>query len=486
MHITLLLFKFARILIRKKTIGQILKTNLYSLILTMKIQSITQKRYYIKMLKLLYSNLLLLVPFLLVASCWEGCNQDTSSMTASNLNKPIVVVANGIDMTTDYLRSSMQQLSEDAKDIIYLKSVTGSKTRELSMQQQIQESWNELQELLRGIPDADARPLVLIGHSQGGVRLAGVALECEQKDLQVSLVTLNTVFEGAPGLRFKNKEELFKFCASQIEKSDAWPVQFKELGQSLAEIILMPLVEMFFQKDGQVSQQPGIQDLIPGSPFLEELSEKLKKSHFPILAIAGEAHVEEYIDFFSSFFEGLLVPLKIYTKASLDVRLEQLKNIPGIGSAIAPFVDERNSPDFRYKKELYTFCDFLTLTDRISRERIRKALFDIYKIVVSGDVNNSDSGHDLVIPISTQLGKTVLANRQNYKTHILHKALHIDPFYIKPEWKEHVENGISFLASLNPRFQELLPYQGTYQFPETIDNIKKFAAQQRSKARSTK
>jgi len=152
------------------------------------------------------------------------------------------------------------------------------------------------------------RPIVFIGHSQGGLRAYCTAMRFkkEKKYNVVGVVTIGTPWEGSRFLEVVNnvtKKEADDSNARKGSMFETGSTFFrslesgegsKETEQSLLQKIrdagikeLKQLIEGYEAKLKEGAKAQGILDMLPNSPFLKSIHASLKDNEIPVLAIGG-------------------------------------------------------------------------------------------------------------------------------------------------------------------------------------------------------
>ena len=111
---------------------------------------------------------------------------------------------------------------------------------------------------------------MFVGHSQGGLRAYCAALQLAAEGHPVAgVATIGTPWEGVPAI---NSASLIKKIVNHL----------KTKSNPLVNGLTAPFEKLY--KSG-----PGIEDMKPNSPFLQQLHTKLKSSNIALLAIGGDA-----------------------------------------------------------------------------------------------------------------------------------------------------------------------------------------------------
>ncbi|WP_243516864.1 MULTISPECIES: hypothetical protein [unclassified Candidatus Cardinium] len=139
------------------------------------------------------------------------------------------------------------------------------------------------------------------------------------------------------------------------------------------------LIELFskFGLSFQLVKQPGLQDLVEGSPALLDIRARLLKLNIPMLGIGGVC-----------FLSKLLNKLILESLESKDELTSELLVFISLITPITPYLDN-----------LFT------------------------KLIVGKE--NVDQSHDFIIPLYSQLGTTTLAKSPNYHAVTIANTTHI-------------------------------------------------------------
>ncbi|CDG49537.1 lipase family alpha/beta hydrolase [Cardinium endosymbiont of Bemisia tabaci] len=165
-----------------------------------------------------------------------------------------------------------------AVSVVALSSVEGMKSISLSIEEQ---SAINFEELSTKVEDLAQKSIILIGHSQGGLRAYAFLRKYEHLNIK-GLVALATPWEGVPGARVD---------AEMLAHHLTVPVlnDLRELSLDLgyAQTDLEKQLILNVQDNQSVCLFPGGKDLIEGSAFLREVKKSLPNVPIPILAIGG-------------------------------------------------------------------------------------------------------------------------------------------------------------------------------------------------------
>ena len=165
-------------------------------------------------------------------------------------------------------------------------------TSEKNITQQASEA---LEKIKRQVGEEN-HEIILIGHSQGGLRGAKILFLNEQEGRRLNikgLVTLGTPWEGAPAAGI-TKTSVQSFLQKRtVSYALAGATYLYPTTGQLTNGSIDNLFDQYFP-----THEPGVEDMVPNSEFLQELANDLASNVTPILAIAGDnGNVKEYIDY---------------------------------------------------------------------------------------------------------------------------------------------------------------------------------------------
>lgn len=196
-------------------------------------------------------------------------------------SKPIIVLFHGLAnhaASFNTLKKGLEQAFPTAS-VVALTSVEGSRSINLSIQEQVEASFKELANKVDHLGD---RSILLIGHSQGGLRAYAFLKQYEHLLRVKGLVTLAAPWEGAPGARVDSK-----MLAQHL--TDPVLNDLCRLSRSLgypADTLTTQLM-LQVQQNQNICCFPGGQDLMEGSAFLCQVKAWLYGEKVAILAIGG-------------------------------------------------------------------------------------------------------------------------------------------------------------------------------------------------------
>ena len=204
------------------------------------------------------------------------------AMQKNNLptKKKAIILLHGLWATGACFQKTKQQLQARLPEDIEIIVLTESENTSLSITQQAARLKDTL--LAKGI-NKESYELILLGHSQGGLRGYQFYQEFgEQFDIK-GLITMGTPWEGIPTAAI-TKERVNAYLNNLAADYFLGTVEY--FRPSSRELI-SEFVENFF--DAFRTHEPGVQDLVPKSKFLQQVAASLGKNKLPILAIAGSS-----------------------------------------------------------------------------------------------------------------------------------------------------------------------------------------------------
>ncbi len=210
-------------------------------------------------------------------------------------NKPLFVLFHGLCNNTASFTGLQSRLQKafPAATVVALSCVEGMGSLTLSIEAQAQMCF---QELIKKVEEAATKPIILIGHSQGGMR-AYAFLKQYGSQLNIKgLISLATPWEGAPGARV-DERMLSEHLTDAVEKDlQILSTHLGHPADALKERLVLEI-----RTNQMMCQYPGAQDLVIGSPLLSNVQQMLPKEPVAILAIAGG----------QSDFGALLAPKRV-------------------------------------------------------------------------------------------------------------------------------------------------------------------------------
>ncbi|WP_243517027.1 MULTISPECIES: alpha/beta hydrolase [unclassified Candidatus Cardinium] len=193
----------------------------------------------------------------------------------------LIVLFHGLGNHAASFHTIKQELEQTfpAASVVALTSVEGAQSVELSIKQQAEMNFKELASKVENLQD---KSILLVGHSQGGLRAYTFLKQYESLLSIKGLITLAAPWEGAPGARVD---------AAMLSAHLTNPVlaDLRRLSLTLGypEHALEEQLMFNIQSNQAVCVYPGGKDLMAGSVFLNELQALLRDEKIPILAIGG-------------------------------------------------------------------------------------------------------------------------------------------------------------------------------------------------------
>ncbi|WP_419241292.1 esterase/lipase family protein [Cardinium endosymbiont of Nabis limbatus] len=200
---------------------------------------------------------------------------------AKNQNDKLIVLFHGLGNKVSSFSTMEQGLKKalPAYAIIAPTSVEGMKSVELSIKQQAKMVYRELS---KKVKDLASKSILLVGHSQGGLRAYSFLKQYGHLLRIRGLVTLATPWEGAPGARVDPA-----VLSQHLTDSVVDDIRMLAVGLGYAENELEKQLMVNVENNQSVCLFPGGKDLMPGSDFLAEVKKNLFDEKVPILAIGG-------------------------------------------------------------------------------------------------------------------------------------------------------------------------------------------------------
>lgn len=225
-----------------------------------------------KQLLRLVKHFLLLM--LLIPSCAQADEHKDEK-------EQLFVLFHGLCHNADSFQDLQRRLQKalPTATVLALSCVEGKGSLSFSIEEQAKMCF---QELMEKVEHAAQKSIILIGHSQGGMR-AYAFLKQYRSQLNVKgLVSLATPWEGAPGARVDEK-----MLSENL--TDAVEADLQQLSTHLGHPTdaLKTRLVLEIQNNQMMCQYPGAKDLIIGSPFLSNVQQMLPQEPVAILAIAG-------------------------------------------------------------------------------------------------------------------------------------------------------------------------------------------------------
>lgn len=238
------------------------------------------------------AKLLCLSLILLCLSCHKKSTKIASNRQ-DKVIQPTIVLCHGLAMTPDSLTPLKKHLQQ-----AFPKATLLVPHQENSNQISIKKQGQEVADYILDNYTKEV-PIVLIGHSQGGIRAYCAAQALVKKNIKVAcVISIGTPWEGAPILD-STESKLGAVC-DQLDPA---------------------LKSKFHEKE------KGVVNMQPQSDFLKKLHKTLKNNSVPMLAIGGDAesHVPSKVNkeilenAIGSTEHDMLIPLENQLASNLHV-----------------------------------------------------------------------------------------------------------------------------------------------------------------------
>ncbi|WP_342265403.1 alpha/beta hydrolase [Cardinium endosymbiont of Philonthus spinipes] len=195
--------------------------------------------------------------------------------------KPVITLFHGLGNKAASFDSLKQGLEEafPTASVVALASVEGRESIKLSIEQQAEAYFQELSGKVSGLSD---RPMLLVGHSLGGLvayafyKLYGHLFKIK------GLVTAATPWKGVAGARV-DAEMLSQHLTDPVLED----LRMLSLSLGFDETHFQKQIGLNVQVNQEVCRSPAGRDLIEGSGFLGKVKAWLPHEQLPILAIGG-------------------------------------------------------------------------------------------------------------------------------------------------------------------------------------------------------
>ncbi|AWN81539.1 esterase/lipase family protein [Candidatus Cardinium hertigii] len=196
-------------------------------------------------------------------------------------NKQLIVLLNGLCdkvSTFDTVKQKLEKAFPSAS-IIALTSTEGMLSVMLSIKEQAKAAF---QELTDKVNDIQSKSIVLIGHSQGGLRAYALLKQYETLLNIKGLITLATPWEGAHGTKVDGS-----MLKQHLTKAVLNDLRMLALNLGYPSDMLINQLNITIQKNQELLFLPGAKDLKMDSLFLDEIKKTLLHEKVPIWAIGG-------------------------------------------------------------------------------------------------------------------------------------------------------------------------------------------------------
>ncbi|MDD9139999.1 MAG: hypothetical protein NQ127_03715 [Candidatus Cardinium sp.] len=227
---------------------------------------------------------------------WFTPNHSYAKPT-KHVNQQLIVLLHGLYDQGTTFNSAKQQLKKafPTASIIALTSAEGPLSATLPIKEQAKVAFEEL---VSKIDDIQNKSIVLIGHSQGGLRAYALLKQYKALLNVKGIITLATPWEGVPGTRVDGS-----MLKQHLTEPVLQDLRMLALHLGYSEDILINQLNISVQQNQAVLLLPGAKDLKMDSLFLDEIKRALIHEKVPVWAIGGIQN-----DF------GALLPRKIKHK----------------------------------------------------------------------------------------------------------------------------------------------------------------------------
>jgi len=135
-------------------------------------------------------------------------------------------------------------------------------------------------------------PIILISHSQGGLRGYAIIMKYLEEFNIIGLIAIASPLQGAPAVKTLESgfDDFFKKYVLESPKyeSSGPSDKFKTwINTQPGTAYMKPRIEKIM-KSFIPAGQPGVADMIPGSTFLSNMASSLSKNEVPIMLICGK------------------------------------------------------------------------------------------------------------------------------------------------------------------------------------------------------
>ncbi|XWN35559.1 MAG: alpha/beta hydrolase [Roseivirga sp.] len=210
-----------------------------------------------------YSPLLLL--FLTLFFGW-GCNNSPNSSKDSTPQKPVIVLMHGLN-SSPVVFADMKQALEQAFPGAQVLPLEEKETPTQSISAQARRAYAQLQQAKVG----KEQPMLLVGHSQGGLRAYEMGTQYEGELNVKGVVTIGTPWLGATAM--KNNE--------LVQALEGVDVSNKPLFAAIIPLLLK-------EAKALENSKSGVADMHPDGGFIAKIRRALLNNDCPTLAIAGD------------------------------------------------------------------------------------------------------------------------------------------------------------------------------------------------------
>lgn len=211
-------------------------------------------------------------------SLMQDMNDILVSSTFTKKEKAIVLL-HGMWTAPNCFQETEQRLRVGLPEDIEIFSPKESETSNKSIAQQAERLSSALLE--KGM-DKDNYDIILVGHSQGGLRGYELCRTFGEHLSVKGLITIDTPWEGAPAAAI-TKESVNTYLNGPVMDCCLTGVKcLYPRSETMINRLRNDIFDKYFP-----THEPGAQDLAPNSLFLQTIASSLVINQTPILAIAG-------------------------------------------------------------------------------------------------------------------------------------------------------------------------------------------------------
>ena len=265
------------------------------------------------------SSMMLLGVALNACNTPPGSPQTERKQKSSSEPRKIIYILNALwpgMQAFDKLRELLSTALESEGLNIEVRSLNTAPraTSEQSITQQATEALEKIKQEV----NEESHEIILIGHSQGGLRGAKMLFLNEQEGRSLpikGLITLGTPWEGAPAASItKTSVQSFLQTRSVSYILAGATYMYPTTTELTNDSSMHILFDQYFP-----THEPGVEDMVPNSGFLQDLASNLAHNATPILAIAGDnGNVEGYIDYDADEVQAYATYLKSIPSGCLN------------------------------------------------------------------------------------------------------------------------------------------------------------------------
>jgi len=244
-------------------------------------------KYYYNCKKIILWLLQLIICYASISCTTKRVPLPTDEGEEQNIRQPMamtIFILNGLWQevnTFDHFINNLSTSLEKASIAVKIKKLEENLTSAKPIYEQAATAYERMQQVVQ----ARHESVVLIGHSQGGLRGAAIVQlnEAQGRLLDIrALITLSTPWEGAPAAALTKErvqailqKRSFSYCLAGA--SYICPPARQITGELIGN-----LFDQYCPTHGQ-----GVQDMVPKSDFLTNLTANLLDIEIPVFAIGG-------------------------------------------------------------------------------------------------------------------------------------------------------------------------------------------------------